>query len=373
MVICTCLLSGCGMMELETKNYPSEKEREEGGTDIEKTVFMSAVVFPDGYDWQNDPQWDEGRESLLLIAGDRIVAELDSDGPDDIHFIMKGALYQCVCRQGRTAVLRNGEAMLEWPGEETVYDLAIDGKDLLALCSCASETGGYTCLRRNGQILRRYDGCFPTSDLYEDGRQLLFGVGGARNGFAGPDSEHLPDMDVSGIYDQVSMICGGGRTWLYWTSGQMSGAHSEDNYVLRSEPGKVLGLLHDGADVFVETYTAGAYVILKDFKELYSSQAAFSRVASVAEGEDIYALGRLQDGNWAIFHNGMLTALPKEVTPVAGAGLTLRYGRLMFPLVMEDGTAAIWDNGSVVKLDINGYVDHICLGRGSSRNFWMTK
>lgn len=376
-IICIGLLSGCGMIELESKDEPCKKETGENGDEIDigKTVFMSAVAFKEGYDWRNDNQDEGGDEKLLLIAGDKIVAEIESDGADDIHYIVKGALYQCPCADGQTHILKNGTEILTWPKEETVCDLALDGNELLCLCCAASGEGGYVCLRCDGNEVRHYEGCFPTSEFFEDQGQLLFGIGGSLCGYAGVDCEYVNKLSADISFDRMYMYRANGLPWIWWTSGGVSYAGNKENFTLATDPGRILGILYGGSGVYVEKSTLDNYMILKEksFSEVCSSHEFFSRVKSTIEGDDIYALGTRRNGSWAIFHDGCLEELPLDCTPVSGAGMTLRYGRLMFPLIMNDGTAAVWDNGKVVRLGLNGYVDHICLGRGSSKKFWMSE
>ncbi|GEM_PF-3686538 len=365
------VLCGCTISKVGGHNWPSEKENEnQNSVDIENTVFMSAVVFPDGYDWQKDSVCLSEGSRLVMLGGERILCE--SEAKSEFHYMVKGSLFETLVDNMQTIVRQDGQECLRWDGQESIWDLAMDGKDILCLCVYENEDG-YGCrLRRNGKSIWHQDGCYPTSDFYENKGTLCFGLDGEfAGGVQGTEETLFSTAELP--FSNINYRFFGNDRWLLCgyegfacVSSSLGGPYSSYGENL------FCGLLYDGSGVYVEQYRDGAYCILKDFTVLYSCEN-FRREAVVIDGDDICALGRVGDDYWAVFSKGLLTTLPAGCTPIPGAGMALSYGRLMFPVTLEGGVAGFWDGGQVRSLGLNGYVDRIRIGRGVSKKYWMSK
>ncbi|MBP5721231.1 MAG: hypothetical protein J6W82_09260 [Bacteroidales bacterium] len=154
------------------------------------TVFMvSAVSFPDNYDWQRDTAFGAVSCTLELYEGGKRVLSLPA-GPSkrisaapDRHHIIGGKLYSDYCDRSGTTVKCNGTTIGEWddpeiiigilPLEGTVYTLG------------RSNTGSGFSFRRNGNIILQSAGGVPlggfgmdtygpTGALYQDKGSICF-------------------------------------------------------------------------------------------------------------------------------------------------------------------------------------------------------
>ena len=360
------LLCGCSLVKMNSDNIPSEKEQ----VNLETGVFCSAVVFPEGYDWRKDSGQSVQDGKLMLICSDRILCELEGRDPLSPHFLVKGRLYDCICSGGKTLVRCNGEKVLEWDGEAQVWDLALDGSDLV--CLCCDDDG--TRLVREGVTVGRWPGCWPESDFYDDDGRLCFDLGGKRSGIVRDGVAQLWETGQLGEMQNAHFHSAGGMTWF---RGESSGTHLYGNYEegpkAVSHGSVFTGIVYGGANVWMEAYSGSRYQLWQGGEAVFTTEVPFERTAVAVENDDIYVLGKLQEDQWAILHDGNFTMLPEGSRPVAGAGMALRYGRLMLPLALQDGNAAIWDKGKVSGLGINGYVDRISIGRGSSQKFYLSR
>ncbi len=362
------LVAGC-TTRLPVTDEPSQKEEEQPAQQIvDAHVYYSVRAFPDGFDWREEET--DGVGSLLLLADGETLVEVE-DSPWDAHFVVGGSLYAEKSVDGRTLVLKDGEEILSWDGEESIWDLALDGDSIW--CLCTDEEG--TSLRKDGEQTLYLADSWPLSDFYDDSGQLCFDLTGEQMGVVCDGAAKAWTKDKFNGENRFHPHSAKGEVWFtlvlaYGIYGTMPSGLS--GVVLNADE---LEILFGGQDVFMECqYGDGRYGILDSgSKEVYVSEEAFDRRVSAIDSNDIWALGQKDDGVWAVFHEGRTVSLPDGVTPKSGCSLALRYGRLLFPVILSDGTAGVWDNGNVLSLGINGYVERISIGQGSSSNFSLSR
>lgn len=369
------LLVGCNTRKLDTRPEDSGKEIEER-EDIDAHIWMSAVVYPDDYAWQLDTgSVDRGHPALLCDGNCLLVLE-DRDSWCST-FVAGGHLFDGMHSEGKSCLRCDGKPLLDWDGEELVWDVALYGRS--AYCLCTAIDGSSLILRKDGKQLRRYEGCWPESAFYEDGGRLCFDLGGRSTGTAWDGGEHLLDSEAFPDMESLKAHTMGGELWILAEFGHKGWRYTAVGNVDRPplsavmEPMRYIGLLYGGRKVLVERENlSGHYELLADGELLYGSGEIFTRLASCCDAMSVRALGRTAEGLWALMDEDGLELLPEGVRPSPGLDMAFRYGRLIFPLVLQNGSAGIWDDGKLLDLGLNGRVEQVVIGRGSSGKYMLS-
>ena len=187
------LLACCSLLD---PDFPGGHSRTEGGSPARDSVFaqdeghiwLSAVEYPEGYDWKRDTARGVVPCRLVLFRDGKQVVEivLRQEGvtPEaDMHRIAGGHLYtDYVTPEGETVIGCDGTERFRYPGRELIRGFLLDGgavytlgqnrdgpgfsyrKDGIALftCSDAVPVGAYgPGSRRSGALYRDNDAlCF---------------------------------------------------------------------------------------------------------------------------------------------------------------------------------------------------------------------
>ena len=126
-------------------------------------LYMTAVEFPEGYDWRRDTSFGEVQGRLVLFRDSVRVLEVPA-GPGstasldpDLHHFVDGHIYTESCTADGTVIGRDGETLFSYPGRELLCGLLVEGKDVYTLGR--SRSGAGFSLRRNGEeLFSRPDG-----------------------------------------------------------------------------------------------------------------------------------------------------------------------------------------------------------------------
>lgn len=375
LVCLLALAAGCDSRELNLRGEESGKEIEER-EDIDSHIWMSAYVYQEGCAWQLDTCSVDRGHPALLCDGEIIVLLEDRDSWASA-IVAGGHIFDLLYDSGRSLLRCDGELCLDWEGEELVWDLAVSGRSLY--CLCTARDGSSLCLRKDGKLLRSYEGCWPESGFYEDLGRLCFDVGGSRVGTVWDGGERLLDRGAFSDMDSMRAHTMGGELWLLaefiYKGWQYSAVGDVDSPPLKAvmEPYRYIGLLYGGRKVLVERESpSGHYEILADGELLLESGVAFTRLTSCCDGMSVRALGRTADGRWALMGDAGTEPLPEGLRPSPGLEMAFRYGRLIFPVVLQDGVAGLWDDGKTVSLGLNGRVEQLVIGRGSSGKYLLS-
>ena len=199
-ILLLIILAGCdradgGVSRLEafrdrytiTHRYAGTTAREESRTDT--VIYMTALEFPEGYDWRRDTSYGEVSGSIVLYrdsvrileipAGPGSLASLDPD----LHHLVAGHVYTESCTTDETVIGLDGERLFSYPGRELLCGLLAGGGEVYTLGRNRSGSG--FSLRRNGEVLfSRPEGSvsahfsarpeYPSGALYRDGGHLYF-------------------------------------------------------------------------------------------------------------------------------------------------------------------------------------------------------
>lgn len=152
-------------------------------------VYMTAVEFPEGYDWHRDSSFGEVPGRIVLYRDSIRILEIPA-GPGclagtepDLHHLVDGHVYTESCTDDATIIGCDGEILFSYPVRELLCGLLVEGKDIYTLGN--SRSGRGFSLRRNGeelfsrpvggiaaQISSRPD--YLTGALYRDGGHMYF-------------------------------------------------------------------------------------------------------------------------------------------------------------------------------------------------------
>ncbi|MBR1487593.1 MAG: hypothetical protein IJ603_01730 [Bacteroidales bacterium] len=143
------------------------------------TLWICAVRFPEGYDWQRDSAYGSIPFELVLYKDFAPVLTLPS-GPEACftpdparHHLLEGHLYTERFQDGQTRIGRDGVELCRFDGREMLAGLLEDGGDLHTL-SRPGPGPGFS-FRKNGEVLLQDD----RGVLFGDLADPSYGPGGA--------------------------------------------------------------------------------------------------------------------------------------------------------------------------------------------------
>ena len=153
------------------------------------SVYVSAVIVPDDYDWHRDTACGAASCSLILIRDGTpclsiptgAAAEVSTD--PDTHHLIGGHLYTEYSTVSETVIRRDGEELVRYGGREVLVGLLVDSTGVYTLGRNRDSDG--FCFRRNGESLLRQDSGLVFGDfckssygrtgaLYRDGGAVCF-------------------------------------------------------------------------------------------------------------------------------------------------------------------------------------------------------
>lgn len=143
-----------------------------------KITYVTAVEYPDGYDWRADVEkgsvkcslvvYADGVPMMKIPAGDEY--EVSSD--PDMHRMSEGHLYTDYSTDSETVIKKDGKEIIRYQGREMICGLLADGNDVYTL-GHPRRGEGFT-FRRNGEILVGRDDGRSFGRLYRDGTSICF-------------------------------------------------------------------------------------------------------------------------------------------------------------------------------------------------------
>ena len=170
-------------------HHGSGQEEAEESLKADTTFIVSAVVFPDSYDWQRDSAFGAVNCSLRVYRNESIAMELAAGpaaqvgvSPDKHHFIGTSLFTEYADSRG-TVIKKDGELLCRWSEPEKLHGLVYRDGELYSLG--ISLSGGGLVYRRNGEVeLRVGDAVLmggfghntygPEGALYEDDGHICF-------------------------------------------------------------------------------------------------------------------------------------------------------------------------------------------------------
>lgn len=363
-----------------------------GKGDPEKTVvYVTAVEYPDGYDWRIDEGKGSVKCSLVVYADDvpmmKIPAgdayEVSSD--PDMHRIADGHLFTDYSTDSETVIKKDGKEVLRYPGREMIYGLIVENGDIFTLGHPRHGEG--FAFRRNGEVVLGRSSGHSFAGLYKDEGSICFAFAEkiesqgdtleryyhVKNGevtqaavredvrkvwdIISYDGEIIYLASVVGISSPVLFRSGSMHALEMPSSAKMLACRllADDGYIciegLHSVSGSaVTGGLWDGqggARFFDEGMTAASVCMNGD--------GICCVLNGTAERPDgiIYRCGEmfLMPSGYAAVGNA-----PAAADGIFHVGLSSLSG----------GKPVIWKDGILKELDLNGFISNICVREGQS-------
>ena len=205
----------------------------------DSTWLVSAVAFPDSYDWQRDSAFGAVSCRLLLYRNGKIALDVPA-GPGahigvapDKHHIIEASLFTEYTDGRSTWIKKNGEDLVSWEGAERLLGLLV--RDGTVHSIGTSQSGSYFTYRQNGRIMLKIanglvmgefccSGYGPTGALYEDSGRVCFAystqTGGVRSVFMVRDGKSETIMTVPGIEVLDARLRNGDPLILFNESGK---------------------------------------------------------------------------------------------------------------------------------------------------------
>lgn len=247
------------------------------------TVWVSAVVFPAGYDWQRDTAYGNVDARIVLLRDGKKVLEIPADGAAEAHrhHIVDGHIYS-ECGSGREkSVRRDGEPLFSMPAAESLCGVLEKNGAVFTL---TKRSGARGFVLRSGAeaLLSRDEGApiggfddtsyAPGGALYEDKGKCCFAyslkTGGQTRFFSvrdGVEAEEvqfraadIQDLKLVGGMPLSSDGTEGGSIWRdahIWRSMAMSGevlmGSSAKSCVFRLPSGPLIELGPEGGAIYV--------------------------------------------------------------------------------------------------------------------------
>lgn len=377
------LAAGCDLVDIIRETKDNEEPKRPIETETVEALLMSAVSYPEGYDWRQDEYYGEVPCSLMLMTEDSVllsrpVGDLYCTASDiDMHRIVGGRLYDDWSTDEETVVRCDGEVAYSMYGREMIISMTEQGGCMYSL-GYPKDKGGYV-LRKDGKIISQSSEILPTTPLMMDHGVLSF-TGVSTDGEGGTqwciveNGKVVPVDHPSSSARIVKMLRAGGRRHKAIMSRQslfiaidnetfFIGLNPTDSY----EPGDFLYDGYRGECYFdaVKTNCLGEkeYLVWKDGELVYSYTGGFRKVSwCVADGE-LCILGLDQStGKWMIVRNEMAGELKAGLRPLGSAAMLIYDKVLYIALVDENDDAVLWKDGITKNFGFHGFIDHLAIG-----------
>ena len=147
-------------------------------------LYLCGVRYPDGYDWQKDPQKGSVECTLFVLRDGESVLELpvgvayNRASDSDMHRLVAGRLYTEYSTDTETILARDGEECYRATGRERLRGLVLKNNDLYTLCE--SRGSSHWILRRDGAVYLEGEGTIlhdlAVNDGTLDGRATIGGI-----------------------------------------------------------------------------------------------------------------------------------------------------------------------------------------------------
>lgn len=358
-----------------------------GKEDEGKTVtYITAVDYPEGYDWRLDREKGTVKCSLLVYADDRIVMkvpvgdshEVSSD--PDMHRMTGGHLYTDFSTDSETVIKKDGEEVVRYQGREMICDIVDHGNNIYTL-GHDRDGDGFT-YRRNGEILlERIEGR-SFGRLYVDGNTLSFAFAEAVTS-AGDTLERYYIFsggkvvqtavrdDIRRVWDIVldkgessylASVVGIGAPVLF-TSGRMQALSLPQS--AKALAGRIVG---EGESLFVEGLVLDGGVMTGGVWNgegealVYEAGMTVNAVCSGGEGLHCVLSDTADPTKGVIYRGGERFPVPEGYMVMGNSPAALVKGILNVGLSPLNGSQPlVWKDGETTPLKINGFISSIMI------------
>ncbi len=146
--------------------------------EVRTVTYITALDYPEGYDWRIDRDKGTVKCSLVVYKDDLPVLkvpvgdEYEVSSDPDMHRMVKGRLYTDFSTDSETVIKRDGESIIRYSGREMIYDILEHKGDVYTLGQ--SRSGKGFTYRKNGSIILERSEGRSFGRLHQDGDTISF-------------------------------------------------------------------------------------------------------------------------------------------------------------------------------------------------------
>lgn len=364
-----------------------------GSADSDKTVtYVTAVEYPEGYDWRVDMEKGSVKCSLVVYADGLPMMKVpvgdmyETSSDPDMHRMESGHLYTDYSTDSETVIKKDGREVIRYPGREMICGLLVEGDDVHTL-GHPRQGEGFT-YRINGEAVVRRDAGRSFSRLYRDGTSICFAfsepVASVRDTISryyhvadGNISQAAVREDVRKVWDVMSLdgeisylasVVGISAPVLF-RSGRMCALDMPDGSAMLT-----CRMVSDGEEICVEGLymrprkpvtsglwdSSGKACLFEDGMTVSSICMNGNGVCCVLNG----ASARLKG---VIYRCGEISYMPVGYASVGSSPAMVVDGIFHVGLSsLSGGKPVIWKDGNISQLDMNGYISTISTNKGQA-------
>lgn len=384
-IICVavCMVVSCGMEEIGMAPHTNSEGIWTGPSisDPYNVCYMTAIDYPDGYDWRSDPEkgsvncklvlFADGTPVLKIPVGESCMVSTD----EKRHRVLEGQLYTDYTDGIRTVVKKNGKVLYVCETAETVENMIVSDGRLHSLCVPLSGVGFR--YRVDGQVVvEREDGkLYGRMTVYNDTVSFCFsqniktGQGTKSNSYCVKNGK-VQKVEVGETVSHVwDMMFHQGQIYMVVTYNDsygpvlVTGQKKEVvNYFLTQD--MLFCRFMDSERMCVNArciYATSNY--MTDFLWFENSHWYMYRIAEhlssiYVDGESHNATINPESNNAGFIFKGTKAYEMPEGYFVRGQNPIARKDSLLIVGLtsMTGGPPMIWTDESIDTLDINGYI-----------------
>lgn len=338
-----------------------------------KTLYVTGVEYPEGYDWLPEMGGGGGGAVLFLMKdGERIVevdvgAEYLVSADADMHRNIGDHIYTDFSTDDHTVIKMDGAELFRFGGREMVLSMAVSGDDVYTLGAPRSGTG-FT-YRRNGELLLRKADPVFVSGLYTDGGDVVFSYGEKV-----PDSRehryyymknmvsHVLHVGKDVVVDDIMIVDGIARYIACFPDKSYRVISSDgESAVLEADGGTPLSglsFVQGGGGIFVKGNTGSGTVFWRG-EEVVAEVTGEGALSWSADMEKLYVLvgNDGPSGALTLMCGSSSSALPSRYGLIYTGCMDADSGRCCVAVSdTRDGNApALWEDGTITSYPFNGF------------------
>ena len=359
-----------------------------------KVWYAVGVDYQDGYDWQADVEKGSVRCSLVVFANGMPMMKVpvgetyEVSADPDMHRMIGDDLYTDYSSESETVIKRNGEQLFRYEGREMIVDMEVDGGYVYTLGQ--QRDGSGFAFRRNGEVLLERTTGYVFSDLArcEDGFDFAFCevIGSGKEAVERYYSYCSGDVTQVAVRDDVrkvwDIMIHEGRVCYLATMVGISSivlvAGDEMDTLALPAVSEVISCRFVRGSMMIEGVISqkgkALFSGLWDGKDMVKMFSPGYLVTSIyGSGDNLCCVlnspGMLADG--MIYRCGELFAMPDGYRSMGGRSVVMSDGLLYVGLTSDrdsdvesdseawSNEAAVWIEGEMKPLKINGFISHI--------------
>lgn len=383
MLFVAAVVAGCERVDIGSgRPLPVENPQEP-----EEVLLFSGVKYPEGYDWNRDPEYGSVECTLFLASADDWILQERKVGTkygvasdSDMHRILGGSLWEDWSTDRETIVSRDGVEQFRWEGRECISEsLLCDGR-LYTLG--ASREDGSLRLRRDGMLQMGSNTISPVPPLHEDNGAVCLAAtstsGNAKTWYAiregaamlvTPPSDGAVVCGVHFVNGKLGLVARKyGGVYNFWVGDNSTLMGVETSSV------EIDRIISEGSNVFIfggrkRKEGPRQPLVWHNGHLFWEAPDGFTLFSYSQDGGDICFLGQDSGtGLWRLIHNGETVLIPEPYKPYSRDAILLHDGAVYLSLVRDGSIPVLWMDGEIREYEFNGYIDHLEMVSGGLPN-----